>query len=141
MSEVRRVKSIAEKVVSEKKVLVICDELFKGTNVNDARDCTHIVVEGFAARKNSIFLIASHIHDIKDKICNGASIGWFHFESSIKDNFPEYSYLLKEGISEQKNGLLILKNEGVCDLLFKQLREKDEEGRAETMQKPAGKIA
>lgn len=132
LSEVRRVKSIAEKVVSDRRVLVICDELFKGTNVIDASDCTHVVVEGFSKRKNSIFLIASHIHDVKMKVANAMTIGWFHFESSINNNAPVYSFRLKEGISDQRHGLLILRNEGVYDLLFKHQREKNEERRAKT---------
>jgi DNA mismatch repair ATPase MutS len=117
LSEVHRVKAISEKVVSSRKYFVICDELFRGTNVIDATDCTRVIVEGFASRKNSIFLIASHIHDIKSNLHKDLLIGWYYFESTLDNGKPIFTYLLKEGLSDQRYGLLILKNEGVCELL------------------------
>jgi DNA mismatch repair protein MutS len=39
------------------------------------------------------------------------------FESDLIDQQPVYDFKLKEGISEERIGLLIIKNEGIIEIL------------------------
>ncbi len=116
-SEVRRLKDITLQLKEKKRVLVIFDELFRGTNVKDAFDATRLVISGFSNVKSSIFLISTHILEVGEKIRDQKGIVFNCFESSIKNDKPVYPYLLSNGISTERLGLTILRNEGVLALI------------------------
>lgn len=59
-------KQAAELVSSGKNVLVIFDELFKGTNVKDAYDATLAVTRSFVAYSNCSFVVSTHITEVGD---------------------------------------------------------------------------
>ncbi len=119
-AEVKRVKMIAEEVASRKKLLVIFDELFKGTNVKDALEATTAVSSAFARHTSSNFIISTHIIEAADALCLEHPNMQFKFLPTVmKDNRPTYTYTLAEGISGDKHGLLILKNERVFELIEK----------------------
>lgn len=56
-SEVKRVKETALKLKESKKLLVIFDELFRGTNVKDASDASLLIIAAFSKIKKSTFLV------------------------------------------------------------------------------------
>ena len=60
-AEVLRVKFVASEVAAGKNMVIILDELFKGTNVKDAYDATVAVIEAFSIHQNCSFIISTHI--------------------------------------------------------------------------------
>ena len=116
-SEVKRVKDIAENIKVKKRVFVIFDELFRGTNVKDAYDATLMITRGFTGINNSCFFISTHIVEVAEELKHSAKISFKCFESTLKDNQPVYNYKLKEGISSERLGVTILKNEGIMELI------------------------
>ena len=54
-NEVQRIKNTIEKINNGKKWLVLIDELFKGTNVQDAMKCSLTVIRGLIKIPNSLF--------------------------------------------------------------------------------------
>ncbi|WP_431210964.1 MutS-related protein [Puia sp. P3] len=60
-AEVLRVKKVAEELNRGRKLLVIFDELFRGTNVKDAYEATIAITGAFASQRNSVFVISTHI--------------------------------------------------------------------------------
>lgn len=50
------------------KIFVICDEIFKGTNIKDAFDATKVVIEGFLVSPRSYFLLSSHLVELAEEI-------------------------------------------------------------------------
>ncbi|HEY0273203.1 MAG TPA: DNA mismatch repair protein, partial [Chitinophaga sp.] len=58
-AEVLRVKKVAEAVSAGKDLIVIFDELFKGTNVKDAYDATLAITEAFSENRNCFFIIST----------------------------------------------------------------------------------
>ena len=63
-AEVLRVKTVAQEVSKGKNLVVIFDELFKGTNVKDAYDATLAVTAAFAEYRNCFFIISTHIVEV-----------------------------------------------------------------------------
>lgn len=118
-SEVRRVKEVAVKLSREERVFVMFDELFKGTNVKDAFDCSHLIISGFCNWPESTFLVSSHLTELELEIKKSGNILFCSFDSKIVKGKPEFSYKLKEGVSAERLGLLILENENVTELLNK----------------------
>jgi len=117
LSEVKRVKKIAELIRTNKNGLVISDELFKGTNIHDAYEASKLVIQGFSHWANSIFVISSHLVELQSEIEQLENIFYKYFEVNMKSGTAEYNYRLKNGVSAQRLGLFILKQEHIIELL------------------------
>ncbi len=118
-NEVQRIKNTIEKINNGKKWLVLIDELFKGTNVQDAMKCSLTVIKGLIKMKNSLFILSTHLYEIGDELKNYPTISFRYFETNVKDEELEFSYQLKEGISNDRIGYVILKREKVVEMLEK----------------------
>jgi len=116
-NEVQRIKATVQKVSDGKKWLILIDELFKGTNVQDAMKCSSAVIEGLLKIKNSIFILSTHLYEIGDDLKKHPNIAFNYFETAVEDDQLSFSYQLKEGISNDRLGYLILKKEGVVKML------------------------
>ncbi len=118
-NEVQRIKNTIEKIGDGKKWLILIDELFKGTNQQDAVKCSTTVIEGLRKMKNALFILSTHLYEIGDDLRKYENIQFHYFETSVKDDQLLFSYQLKEGISNDRLGYLILRREGVISLLNK----------------------
>lgn len=118
-NEVQRIKITIQKINNGKKWLVLIDELFKGTNVQDAMKCSSTVIKGLIRMKNSLFILSTHLYEIGDELRVYPNISFKYFETNVIGDQLEFSYQLKEGISNDRFGYLILKKEKVVDMLEK----------------------
>jgi len=118
-NEVQRIKNTLIKITDNRKWLVLIDELFKGTNVQDAMKCSSTVIKGLIKIKNSVFILSTHLYEIAEELKQYSNISFKYFETSIRNDQLEFSYQLKEGISNDRLGYLILKRENVVDMLEK----------------------
>ena len=118
-NEVQRIKSTINKISDGKKWLILIDELFKGTNVQDAMKCSITVIEGLLKMKNSLFILSTHLYEIGEELKKYPNIDFKYFETSVINDQLHFSYHLKDGISNDRLGYLILKREGVVELLAK----------------------
>jgi DNA mismatch repair ATPase MutS len=117
-SEVMRVKKMAQEIKGDKRLFVLFDELFRGTNVRDAYEGTIAITEGFALRKNAFFVLSTHITEagavLKEKCSN---IQFIFMPTEMKGETPVYPYKLRTGITDDRHGMVILRNEGVLEIL------------------------
>ncbi len=118
-NEVQRIRKTIEKISDGKKWLILIDELFKGTNVQDAMKCSTTVIEGLRKLPNALFILSTHLYEIGESLKQHTNIQLRYFETEVKDDQLLFSYQLKEGISNDRLGYLILKREGVIDMLEK----------------------
>ena len=116
-NEVQRIKSTILKINDGQKWLVLIDELFKGTNVQDAMKCSSTVIKGLIKIKNSLFILSTHLYEIAEELKAHPNISFRYFETNVKLDQLEFSYQLKEGISNDRLGYLILKREKVVEIL------------------------
>lgn len=116
-NEVQRVKKTILTINNGRKWLVLIDELFKGTNIQDAMRCSLAVIKGLVKIQNSLFVLSTHLYEIGDEIRTYPSISFKYFETSIQNDKLHFSYQLKDGISNDRFGYFILKTEKVVDLL------------------------
>ncbi len=116
-SEVMRVKKAAETIQKEKKVFMIFDELFKGTNIKDAFDGSMLVINGLLKWKSSLFVLASHLTEISKHIDDKPTVFFKCFDSSVENGKPIFTFKIHEGKSEERLGLIILQNENIEQLL------------------------
>lgn len=118
-NEVQRIRKTVDKISDGKKWLILIDELFKGTNVQDAMKCSTIVIQGLLKMKNALFILSTHLYEIGESIQPYPNVQFRYFETEVNDDVLTFNYTLKPGISNDRLGFLILKNEGVIDLLEK----------------------
>lgn len=116
-AEVVRVKQAAEAAVSGKRLLLMFDELFKGTNVKDAYDGTLAVIEGFSDYANCLFVVSTHIIEVGEALRSKQNIQFAYMPTIMDGLHPRYTYLLQEGITEDRQGMMIIRNEGILELL------------------------
>jgi DNA mismatch repair ATPase MutS len=118
-NEVQRIKNTIYKINNGKKWLVLIDELFKGTNVQDAMKCSLAVIKGLIKIKNSLFILSTHLYEIGDELKAYPNISFRYFETDVTEDQLQFSYQLKEGISNDRIGYVILKREKVVEMLEK----------------------
>ena len=118
-NEVQRIRNTLEKIGNQKKWLVLIDELFKGTNMQDAMKCSSTVIKGLIRIRRSLFILSTHLYEIGDELKQYPNILFNYFETTVKDDQLEFSYQLKPGISNDRIGYLILKREKVVEMLEK----------------------
>ncbi len=116
-NEVQRIKNTIDKINNGKKWLVLIDELFKGTNVQDAMKCSLTVIKGLIKIKSSLFILSTHLYEIGEELKNYSNISFRYFETNVDNDQLQFSYQLKEGISNDRIGYVILKREKVVDML------------------------
>ena len=116
-NEVKRIKETLSTIGDGKRWLVLIDELFKGTNIQDAMKCSLTVVGGLVRMKTGLFILSSHLYEIGDELKQYPAISFKYFETKLENNDLKFSYQLKEGISTDRIGYLILKKEGVVDMI------------------------
>jgi len=118
-NEVQRIRDTLMKISGKKKWLVLIDELFKGTNVQDAMKCSTAVIKGLIRIPQSLFILSTHLYEIGEELKQYPNISFRYFETTVQNDQLEFSYQLKEGISNDRIGYLILKREKVVEMLEK----------------------
>jgi DNA mismatch repair protein MutS len=116
-AEVRRVKEVVAKLAEKQRLVVIFDELFRGTNVRDASDASLQIIDALADIEGSLFLVSTHIVEIAAGLQDNPNIGFVCFSATMEGGIPWYSYKLRGGVSDERAGMMILRNEGILDML------------------------
>lgn len=116
-AEVVRVKQAAEAAASGKRLVLMFDELFKGTNVKDAYDGTLAITAAFSEYRNCLFIVSTHIIEVGEALKSRNNIHFVYMPTVMDGPRPRYTYRLQEGITEDRQGMMIIRNEGILELI------------------------
>ena len=118
MTEIITLKNVLKDATNGAKCFAVFDELFRGTNIEDALEISTATIKGLVKFSNSLFFISTHLHQLKDmqEIKEG-KVSTSFIECELKDNTPVFTYKLKEGWSDLKIGRILFEKEGLNDLL------------------------
>lgn len=117
-AEVLRIKQIARELSGDRKLLVMFDELFRGTNVRDAFEGTVAVTQAFATRANCMFVVSTHIIEAGVELKNRCQNIQFAFmPTRMEGATPVYPYRLEVGITSDRHGMVIINNERILEIL------------------------
>jgi DNA mismatch repair protein MutS len=120
MNETVRLKEVLLKIIEGQKCFTIFDELFKGTNIEDAIQLYSSTIKGLSKLNGSFFLISTHLHTLRKIIeQNNYIIDTYCFNCKLEDGYPIFDYQIKEGWSDIRIGQILFKNEGITELLEK----------------------
>lgn len=116
-AEVLRVKQVAEAVSRGRNMVVVFDELFKGTNVKDAYDATLAVTAAFSQYRNCVFIVSTHIIEVGEALRNQRNLQFVYLPTVMEGAVPRYTYRLTEGITNDRHGMIIIENEKIIDII------------------------
>jgi DNA mismatch repair protein MutS len=117
LAEVRRIKALATVLQDGATTFAVVDEPFRGTNVHDAAEATLAVITRLAGHSRALVFVSSHIAEIAPSIARDPRIRLLHFAADTTSGHPTFDYLLRDGVSTQRLGMTLLKQEQVLDLL------------------------
>ncbi|QEE51302.1 AAA family ATPase [Flavobacterium alkalisoli] len=118
MTEIINLKKVVEQSGTDKPHYAVFDELFRGTNIDDALEISKATLKGLLNFKNSLFFVSSHLHQLTEmeEIQNG-SIATYYLDCNLKESTPAFTYELKPGWSDIKIGRILFEKEGLNELL------------------------
>jgi len=114
MTEILNLKKVVTEVSNSKRSFAIFDELFRGTNVDDALEISRTTLKGMLNYPDSLFLVSSHLHELTamPEVENN-SIQCHYLDCDLKDDTPVFTYRLKRGWSNLKIGRILFEKEGL----------------------------
>lgn len=118
MTEIITLKNVVEEASQGAKCFAVFDELFRGTNIEDALEISTATIKGLTKFTNSYFFISTHLHQLKamEEIKNG-KVATCYIECELKGKTPMFTYKLKPGWSDLKIGHILFEKEGLNNLL------------------------
>ena len=118
-AEVDRIKYIAKELKNNSNMLIIFDELFRGTNIKDAYDGSVAIISAFSKIKNCFFAISTHIIEVAEYMNDTKNKG-IQFKQMMvteKDNSFQYTYKVEDGISDKRLGMYIVEKKKIIDII------------------------
>lgn len=109
-AEARRCKDIIDCVSNNmnKRHLCILDELYSGTNPEEASISAIAFMEYLVGLKNVSCLLTTHYINVCKTLQNNRHIKNYNMKTLVEKDKLKYQYLIQEGISEIKGGLQVL---------------------------------
>lgn len=115
MTEVMNLKDVVENATNGKRCFAVFDELFSGTNAEDAFGICKTTINGLSKFKGSYFLISTHIQELKS--VSNSWISNYYIDCELIGDKPTFTYKLKKGWSDIKVGRILFDKAGLTQLL------------------------
>jgi hypothetical protein len=112
-AELSRLKGIMEEVRSNKPMLVLLDEILRGTNSKDKQEGSIGLLNQFVAH-DVLLMLASHdvvLGELEKKY--PSAIRNYCFESEIQNNELTFDYTLHQGVANKANATFLMQQMGI----------------------------
>ena len=117
MTEVMNLKALLLQACEHRRCFAIFDELFRGTNPEDALAISRRTIHGLSRFRESCFFISTHLHELKETTLADPNVRSHFIECQLVRNKPVFTYHLREGWSDLRIGQVIFEQEGLNELL------------------------
>ncbi len=112
-AELKKLKTIIDKVNNNEKVFILLDEILRGTNSLDRHTGSVALIKQLI-KHNAAGIIATHDVELaKMKEAYPASILNHHFDVQVSNDELYFDYRLKEGICNSLNASILMKKIGI----------------------------
>jgi hypothetical protein len=68
-------------------------------------------------QRSSMFIVSSHIVEAGADLQQRSNIDYLYLPTRMNNHIPEYTYTLEKGITDDRHGMIIIRNEGILDIL------------------------
>ncbi|MBV8253986.1 MAG: hypothetical protein JO154_15395 [Chitinophaga sp.] len=117
MMEVKHLKHTLERATEGANCFAIFDELFRGTNVDDATDISRQTIAGLLTYPKGFFVISTHLHQLEELLPVDSRLVASYMDCSMENGIPRFLYQLRPGWGKLKIGRIIFEQEGLPALL------------------------
>lgn len=117
IAEIQNLKQVVLAASGPGRVFAIFDELFRGTNVDDALEITRTTIQGLAGFPQSYFLVSTHLLHLEHALGGQPGLAAYCIECTLEDSRPVFSYRLQPGWSRLRIGRLLFQEAGMNSLL------------------------
>jgi DNA mismatch repair ATPase MutS len=112
-AELKKLKTIIDKVNNNEKVFILLDEILRGTNSLDRHTGSAALIKQLI-KHNAVCIIATHDVELaKMKEEYPANILNYHFDVQVSNDELYFDYRLKEGICTSLNASILMKKIGI----------------------------
>ncbi len=112
-AELKKLKTVIDKVNAGEKVFILLDEILRGTNSLDRHKGSVALIRQLI-RQKAAAIIATHdlaLAEIKNEF--PSNILNFHFDAQVNGEELYFDYLLKPGICQSLNASILMKKIGI----------------------------
>jgi DNA mismatch repair protein MutS len=117
LAEVRRIRALAEALHEHRSMLAVLDEPLRGTNVHDATEASLGVISRLVAHPGALVFVATHLAEVATALRDDPRVQFLCFSADLAGDRPVFDYRLREGVSTQRLGMTLLRQERVLELL------------------------
>ena len=117
MAEINNLKTVVQAAQGSGRVFAVFDELFRGTNSDDALEITEATINGLRTYPDSYFLLSTHLLELENQLPAKVMLGAYCIECVLTDGVPNFSYRLQRGWSSLRIGRVLFEKAGLLKLL------------------------
>ncbi|MET4105518.1 hypothetical protein [Hymenobacter sp. UYP22] len=117
MAEINNLKAVVQAAQAGGWVFAVFDELFRGTNADDALEITATTLQGLAAYPESYSLVSTHLLELESQLPARVLGGAYCIECVLQEGVPVFSYRLQKGWSTLRIGRIMFEQAGLHRLL------------------------
>jgi MutS domain V len=111
-AELKKLQYVIESVNKKEKVLILLDEVLRGTNSTDRHKGSKALVRQLL-QNGAVAVMATHDTDLAHSESADPSVFNYHFEGRIQNGELYFDYKIKLGISESLNATTLMKKIGI----------------------------
>jgi DNA mismatch repair ATPase MutS len=123
LSEIRRLRMAAEALASGSRSLLLFDEIFRGTNAEDALEASGQVIRAFSRCGDDAIVISSHASALVSGFAQARGVAMHYFDMEVKDGAPSFDYRLRDGAFTGRLAQVLIRQEGLTDVLARLTEE------------------
>jgi DNA mismatch repair protein MutS len=116
MTEIQNLKAVLL-AAAEAPTFAVFDELFRGTNADDALDITRSTLAGLGHFSQSYFLISTHLLALAGQLPAAENIQQASIACVLTAGLPRFTYQLQPGSSQLRIGRILFEQAGLPALL------------------------
>lgn len=111
-AELLRIKRMIEAAKVGEPVFFLLDEIFKGTNSRDRHTGARVLIKQLS-EQGAIGFVSTHDVELGDLAAEDNKIRNYHFREFYKEGQLYFDYKLRQGISNTRNAIYLMKMAGV----------------------------
>jgi hypothetical protein len=112
-AELKKLKTIIDKVNSNEKVFILLDEILRGTNSLDRHTGSAALIKQLIKHKAACIIATHDVELAKMKEAYPNNILNYHFDVQVSNEELYFDYQLKEGICTSLNASILMKKIGI----------------------------
>lgn len=116
MAELKGLKQVVQQAEAGYRCFAMFDEIFRGTNIDDALEITRTTVNGLCKYSQSFFFVSTHLLQLQHKL-QASGICEYSIACDLHQGTPRFTYKLQSGWSAVKIGKILFAQEGLDKLL------------------------